>query len=114
MLPMLMLEKESTPVVEVSNVELIRVTNANKRELHIKATGFSQPTGWDKPRLELRNPYWKPLDGIYEFDFLGSAPAGDASKQLEKLFVSLEWDEYPKGIKGIRIFAGSNSILKML
>lgn len=111
---MVTIEKEPIQIVEVSNVQLIKVTNKNKREIHIRATGFSKADGWEKPRLELRNPYWKPIDGIYEFDFLGSAPSNGSVDRLEKMFVALDWNQYPMDIKGIRVYAGKNSMLKML
>ena len=95
-------------------MELIRLTNQSKRELHIKAIGFGKAITCSKQTLNLYPVENQPADGIYEFEFVGSAPANFGSDKMERLFVSFVWPDYPRDLRGIRIHAGNNSILKLL
>ncbi len=101
-------------VKEVSNVRLMLLNAPSGREMHIKAIGFSRSTGWDDALLELRDRDLPPIDGIYDFDFFTRARKAVEDGNWEKLHASYVWQTLPQNIRGIRIHAGDNSILKMI
>lgn len=111
---MKVLSIEGLMIKEVTDVSLEISQNQGQFELKIKATGFALAVGWSKPTLELRSYDFPPVDGIYEFDFKGQAPEGLMPNALEKMLAHYRWTNYPKDLKGVRIHAGENSILKML
>ena len=101
-------------VKEVSDVRLNLIQSPSGRELHIRATGFNKSEGWSKPVLELRDYDFPPVDGIYDFDFMARAPKNLIAEKLEKLLATYIWTDFPENLRGVRVHAGENSILKML
>jgi hypothetical protein len=100
-------------VKEVSSIKF-EILNKQRRSLKITVVGQTASNGWEKPSLELKAPHDAPYDGIYEFDFKGQAPEALLNDMLQSLVAVYTWKNHPKDLRGVRIIAEGNSILKML
>jgi hypothetical protein len=83
--------------------------------LVIKAKGESTVAGVYNAKL---NPYYyfaPPQDGIYEFALVVSEPDYNAEYILTPVEVqTFVWHNFPEDLKGIRVYAATNSIEEVL
>lgn len=100
-------------IYEVNEV-LLQINKTNPPFLSIIAIGTVSSTGWTNSRLVPFIYIAPPKDGIYEFDFVAETPTGTALDVLMPISTAGEWHEYPKDLKGIRVYASSNEKTIML
>jgi len=110
--PMTVNIKSSNPVIEICSIQLNK--DQQNRTLKISAIGQAPNSGWEKPRLKLRDSKRPPYDGIYEFDFFARGPELNSKGSMDSVIAIFKWENYPSDLRGIRVFAESNSMLMML
>lgn len=92
-------------VMEVDEV-ILSYLKANRPQLQIEAKGKTRMGGW-KVRLSERVYAVPPADGIYAYDFVGTAPEmGTAA--ITPVSAKIIRDDIPKELKGVRVIAETN------
>ncbi|GAB6263214.1 hypothetical protein PSSHI_34580 [Photobacterium sp. R1] len=102
-----------TKLFQVNDIEMLYL-KTNPPQLEIKVAGFASTLGWDNVRL---NPFVyvvAPLDGIYEFDFVATPPEGFAAEAIMPVEANFIMQSVPSDLKGIRVYASSNQLEKLL
>jgi hypothetical protein len=99
----------------VSSVEevVIAVVKTNPPQLFVRAKGIVPTSGWTAPEL---SPYFyimPPADGIWDFSFTAEAPSGIVLQVLTQIYADT-LVPLPQWLKGVRIHASSNQVVKML
>lgn len=83
--------------------------------LSIIATGEVSSTGYSNARLAPYVYVTPPEDGMYEFDFVAEAPSGASGSAMTEIkSEEFKWQDFPKELKGVRIYAEHNQIEEML
>jgi hypothetical protein len=100
-------------VFEVAEVEL-SILESFPPKLRISAKGTVLTAGWTNPRLEPFIFIQPPPDGIYEFDFVADPPDGFPAQVITPIEAVYVWDNFPEGIKGVRVHASQNSKTALL
>jgi hypothetical protein len=97
-------------VDSVDSVELA-ILKSNPPKLSIEASGRVPTAGWSSPELAPHVYVQAPLDGIYDFDFVGQPPPADhiVAQVGSPISASLVLEKIPAGLRGVRIHAASNS-----
>ena len=90
------------------------IHKTNPPRLHVKATGNASSGGHTNPRLERRVYVKFPEDGIQEYDFLIDVPEGPSSDDIKSHTVEDQWEDFPKELKGVRVYGKTNSMEKIL
>lgn len=106
--------KTSEKVKEVKNVALT-ISKTHPPILGVIATGEVVSTGYSNARLEPYVYVTPPEDGMYEFNFVAEAPSGASGPAITEIkSEEYEWQDFPKELKGVRIYAKDNQEEKML
>lgn len=100
-------------VLEVTEVALA-ILESFPPKLRITANGTVPTPGWTNPRLEPFIFIQPPPDGIYEFDFVADPPEGIVPQVLTPIDASYIWENFPEGVKGVRVHAAQNSKTALL
>ncbi len=78
----------------------------------ITASGTVPTGGWSE-RGELIEYIYiiPPVDGLYQFDFVGEPPSPDVivSQDLRPIIATFVLNSIPEDLKGIKVYASSNS-----
>jgi len=86
----------------------LAILKKNPPILHIQAEGQTRTSGYTKVRLTPRVYVKPPADGIYEFDFNANPPTKKSLDVLTDVKASYDWDNFPKTLKGIKVYAETN------
>jgi hypothetical protein len=100
-------------VLEVNEVKLA-VLESFPPKLRIAASGTVPTGGWTNPKLEPFIFIQPPPDGIYDFDFVADPPEGVATQVITPIEAVYVWENFPEGVKGIRVHASQNSKTALL
>lgn len=83
--------------------------------LIIEAKGEVTTSGWSKGQLLPYIYIVPPADGIYEFDFVAEAPTGPVQQVITPITAEpYKWNDFPKDLKGVKVYASSNHMTKLL
>lgn len=100
-------KSKATKVLEVTRVA-VSYLKSNPPQLKIDADGKTNTTGWSKPAL-IEHIYIKPpADGIYDYDFVATPPAGISQPVITPISATTIRKTIPKEMKGVRIIASKN------
>jgi len=93
----------------------LSIEKSKPPRLVINSAGEVNTGGWSNGVLQPYVYVQPPADGIYEFEFRGDPPSG-ASTQVISPIKAKEyvWASFPEGLKGVRIYAETNSIEELL
>jgi hypothetical protein len=100
-------------ILEVVSIDL-QILKSEPPILVITAEGNTASAGWTEGEL---NPYvyiMPPADGYYEFDFVAKPPSGPAGSVLTSIGAKTAWPDFPKNLKGVKIYGSKNSMKKEL
>lgn len=95
-------------VAEILSVEFVRFEASGGAKLLLLATGEVSTSGWSGLRLAPRFYAVAPEDGLWEFDFLGTAPRGqvvDAAMPVAAQGIH----GLPAWFEGVKVYAATNS-----
>jgi hypothetical protein len=100
-------------IMRVDEVTL-EILKSNPPKFTISAKGTTNTGGWSNGRLDARLYLGgTPPDGIQGFDFVADAPTGENTDALSPISTQEITLDLPKTIRGIRIYAATNSIEKL-
>ncbi|MCM0147412.1 hypothetical protein KCN56_02365 [Photobacterium galatheae] len=102
-----------TKLFQVSDIKMV-LLKSNPPQLEVTVYGDTTTSGWKNVRL---NPFVyviTPMDGIYEFDFVAVPPEGPAAQVITPVEASYTILSVPNELKGIRVYALSNQMEKLL
>lgn len=97
----------SEQVLTVDDVT-VNVLFSLPARLQITARGTVGTPNWTNPQLAQREYVAPPADGIYEFDFIATPPAGNVN-QIVMPISAVGGMTMPDDLKGIRVIAARNS-----
>lgn len=100
-------KSKATKVLEVTRVA-VSYLKSNPPQLKIDADGKTNTAGWTKPALIEHIYVTPPADGIYDYDFVATPPAGIALPVITPISAHTVRHTIPKGMKGVRIIASQN------
>jgi hypothetical protein len=75
----------------------------------VHAEGKVPTTGWSNPALQPVIYITPPLDGMWDFQFVATAPAGGAGDVILPITANTVLP-MPKWLKGVRVHAKNNSM----
>ena len=103
--------KKQNHMEKITQVDSVSVTyiKTNPPQLKIEANGMAATPNWTKPTLVPRVYIQPPPDGIYDYDFEAIPPDGMTIQVLTPISAELVLTEIPKGMKGVRVHAKTNS-----
>jgi len=96
-------------VLEVVSVSFV-LTKSSPPGIVIHATGRVPSSGWSNGRLSPYVYLHPPADGIWDFDFIATAPSGIALTVMSPIDAVQAIHPSPAWCKGVRIHAGSNTM----
>lgn len=107
------MNNQKKKIYHIDSVDSI-ISKKNPPTLEISSVGKTATGGWDKKSGELV-PYVyvnPPADGIYDFDFVATAP--EPSEIVPQVLTPITantytWEKYPPDLKGVRVHGNSNS-----
>lgn len=95
-------------VFEVTTVTLV-ILKKNPPVLEINAYGKVSSGGWKKGKLIPYVYIAPPADGLYEFDFVAGEPNGASIQVISEITSEpFLWDDFPKDLKGVKVYSSSN------
>ncbi len=101
----------------MSSKKILRVLKVNTTvykthppTLSIDAVGQVNTGGWKNGRLVPYVYVQFPPDGIWEFDFVADEPAGPVIQVISVISANYLWHDYPKELKGVRIYSSTNKM----
>lgn len=104
----------TSKILKVTDVNL-SIEKINPPNLVINASGLVSSGGWTNGRLIPFVYIVPPADGIYEFDFVAETPTGMVIQMITPIVSEpFVWEDYPQDLKGVRIYASTNSVEKRL
>lgn len=92
----------------------LAVLDTNPRRLLITAVGQVVSSGWNDPELIEYSSTHPPADGLINFDFLASPPAGTALPALFPILVQRIWEGDLRRLRGVRVHAAANQAEMLL
>ncbi len=99
----------ATIIIEKINTASAENSKSNPPVLTITASGDVPTSGYTNPGLVPRMYTVQPPDGIWEFDFMVDEPEGPVNEVITEQTASFAWEDYPKGLKGVRIYGSKES-----
>ena len=100
-------------IYEVTELE-VHIHKTNPPRLHVTATGNASSGGHTNPRLVRRVYVVFPADGIQEYDFQIDVPDGPSTDDIKSHTVEDQWDNFPKELKGVRVYTKTNKMGKKI
>lgn len=101
--------------IKVNNIDHVSVTllggNASSLEIVAKATNANN--NYSNIRLEPHIYITPPQDGIWEFDMVGEVPP-ITDGIIDHVAASYKWENFPKKVKGVKVYGNRNSKTTML
>ena len=103
--------KKQNHMEKIVQVDSVSVTYIKKNppQLKIEAHGQAATPKWSNPTLVPRIYIQPPPDGIWDYDFEATPPAGITIQVLTPISADLVLTEIPKGMKGVRVHSKTNS-----
>lgn len=104
------MQQQLTTITDV----LTAIDNQFPPALIISVKGIAPGTGFTDVHLE---PYFydiAPVDGIFEFSFVGIPPQEQQAEIPEAVEAVYRWESFPETLKRISVYADDNSIEKIL
>jgi len=98
---------KATKVLEVVRVA-VSYLKSNPPQLKIDADGKTNTAGWSNAALIEHIYITPPADGMYEYDFVATPPAGIAAQVVTPISAHTVRHSIPKGMKGVRVIASKN------
>ena len=104
----------TTKIYRVLDIEL-KIDEKKLPTLIINSRGEVLTGGWSNGQL-IPYVYVKPpKDGIYEFDFVADAPDGIVTQVITEIDANpFRWEDYPPELKGVKVYASINSVVKKI
>jgi hypothetical protein len=96
--------------IDSVNLELIKT---NLPSLLIIVKGQNLNSGYTNIRLDPFVYVHPPLDGIWEFTMIGEVPH-ITDQVITDVSAEYTWKDFPKGLKGIKVYGQTNSKTAML
>ena len=107
--------EQGNRVHAVKKVSLSRSkTDSGADMLLIVAEGEVASAGWTNPELVPYTYVQPPPDGIWEFSFYAEPPEGTSRPVVTPIEATYVMKEVPGGLKGVRVFAETNSVETLL
>jgi hypothetical protein len=106
-----------TRKVKVYEIEQVRITilKSLPPKLQIVVDATVPTPGYTEPELVEYIYVKPPPDGIYDFDFVAKPPdGGPTASVITPISVRHLMEPMPEGLKGVRIHASNNSMVKLL
>jgi hypothetical protein len=101
-------------ILKITEIELI-ILKKNPPALSIICKGQVDSGGWSNGKLVPYFYIYPPVNGIYEFDFIADEPSGPVTTVISDITTEeYLWDNFPSDLKGVKIYASSNSKTKKL
>ena len=101
-------------VIEVTEVTL-NILKKNPPILEIICKGNVSSGGWSNGQLTPFVYIMPPLDGIYEFDFVADEATGISTQVISEITSEpFMWDNFPAEVKGVKVYASNNFLIKKL
>jgi len=100
---------DPTLIREVTDVT-ISVLEKLPPILVVNASGNVSTGGWSNPALVRMVYVTEPVDGIQDYQFMATPPAGIAPDVISPVHATDSWDNPPKWVKGVRVKASTNSM----
>lgn len=79
-------------------------------QLVVQANGEVPTAGWTAATLNRRTYVAAPADGIWEYDFVASPPAGMAAQMITPISAENTWADYPATVVGVRVYGEGSGI----
>ena len=100
----------------IYSVESVKLTivKTNPPSLLIEANGLVPTSGWTEPELQGRIYIQPPPDGIWDFDFVATAPSGIVIEVFTKIYAAHLWQGNLNQLKGVRVHSSTNAVVQML
>lgn len=89
------------------------INKSNPPQLVVHAIGMASTSGWTNGKLSSRQYVTPPADGIQDFDFVATPPAGIALQVLSPISGDGEI-QMENWMQGVRVHAKSNNMTVML
>lgn len=103
----------SQKIFSVDEIKL-QILKSNPPILYIVVYGTVNSSGWKNPQLVPYVYINPPEDGIYEFDFVAEPPSGMVLHVMMPVIAQGHWQDFPKELKGVKIYASSNQKTELL
>lgn len=100
-------------MLEVTDVQL-SIMDSNPRKIDGIASGNASTPGWKDAHLSRVHYVTPPADGIQDFNFLATPPAGIVSDVVTPISAKYRIEQEPHWLKGVRIHAATNSMVAPL
>lgn len=101
-------------IIEVTEVT-IEILKKNPPILAVTAKGNVSSGGWTNGQLIPFVYIMPPLDGIYEFDFVADEPTGVSTQVISEITSqTFMWDDFPRELNGVKVYASSNFKIEKL
>lgn len=101
-------------VLQVLKIEL-SIQEINPPNLVINTKGEVTSSGWGNGVLIPYIYIAPPADGIYEFDFVADPPSGIVPQVISPIDAErFVWKGFPSELKGVKVYASSNSLTEKL
>ncbi len=98
----------SRKVYQVSFVHAA-ISKTMPPQLSVAAVGEVSSGGWKSPEIVPRIYIRPPADGVQEFDFFATPPAGMAIQVILPISASVEVERL-EWITGVRVYSANNSV----
>ncbi|AFZ31683.1 hypothetical protein Glo7428_3197 [Gloeocapsa sp. PCC 7428] len=100
-------------VLEVQEIKLA-ILESFPPQLSITAIGTVPTQGWKNAELIPYVYIQPPIDGIYEFDFVAEPPEGIVAPALASIQANFRLETIPTNLRGVKVYASSNSQVALL
>lgn len=95
-------------VPEIEQFEVFRFDAGDGARVLLQATGAVPTSGWADVHLAPRFYAQAPADGVWEFDFLGRAPAGGVVDTVVTVCACGQYAA-PSWLRGVRLYAAGGT-----
>ena len=95
-------------VQEVRSLKLFSFDAPGGTKLLLDVTGMAPTSGWSQVRLAPRFGAREPVDGLWEFDFVGRAPSGRVVDVAQWVGATMTVGR-PDWCRGVRVYAATNA-----
>jgi hypothetical protein len=102
--------------VKVYQIKDVRLTRyrSDPPKLLIEVDGTVISSGYTAPELVEYVYVQPPPSGVYEFDFCATPPTGRSADVISSILVKHIVEPMPKSLKGVKVYASSNSQVELL
>jgi hypothetical protein len=103
------------PTEKVNRIDSVKleILKTNPPTLLITVTGQNLNSNYTSIRLEPFIYVHPPLDGIWEFSMIGEVPP-ITDQLITDVGAEYSWRDFPKELKGVKVYGQTNSKTAML